>query len=387
MEEFKMVAKTMYGLEEILANELQTLGAKNINRLTRAVEFTGDMKMLYKANYCLRTALCILKPIVFFTAKDENELYSNIFKVKWEKYMNPDGTLIIDSSVSSHTFKHSLFVAQKTKDAICDHFRKYFNVRPNVDKKDPDLKIDIHIFENDVTISLDSSGEKLFKRGYRRQTGLAPINEVTAAGLIQLTGWKADSNFLDPMCGSGTIAIEAAMYAMNIPAQYYRHSFAFQHWSEYNSVDWKYVRQEADNPIRDFNYEIWASDISQDALNIAQTNITFTKLHKDIHLLLSPMEEGKKPEGKTIVITNPPYGERLEVDDVVALYERMGDTFKKFYDGCTVWVLSSDIFALKRIGLKPTRRIEVFNGNLECRFFKFEIYKGSKKDLYIDSPK
>lgn len=301
--------------------------------------------------------------------------------------MNPDGTLIIDSSVSSHTFKHSLFVAQKTKDAICDHFRKYFNVRPNVDKKDPDLKIDIHIFENDVTISLDSSGEKLFKRGYRRQTGLAPINEVTAAGLIQLTGWKADSNFLDPMCGSGTIAIEAAMYAMNIPAQYYRHSFAFQHWSEYNSVDWKYVRQEADNQIRDFNYEIWASDISQDALNIAQTNITFTKLHKDIHLLLSPMEEGKKPEGKTIVITNPPYGERLEVDDVVALYERMGDTFKKFYDGCTVWVLSSDIFALKRIGLKPTRRIEVFNGNLECRFFKFEIYKGSKKDLYIDSPK
>ncbi|MBQ7984812.1 MAG: RNA methyltransferase [Bacteroidales bacterium] len=377
--EFKMVAKTMYGLEDILCNELEALGAKNIKKLVRAAEFYGDMRLLYRTNYCLRTALCILKPVATFTAKNEQELYNNIYQMQWEKYLNPDGTFMIDASVSSKTFNHSLYAAQKTKDAICDRFRKYFNVRPSVDKESPDLKIDLHISDHEVTVSFDSSGEKLFKRGYRQTTGQAPLNEVTAAGIIMMTGWQKDCNFLDPMCGSGTLAIEAAMYAMNIPAQYYRKKFAFQTWSQYNYAEWKREKEDANRKICDFDYEIWASDVSQEAVDKAETNIRFAKLHHDIHLFRSAMEEGIRPQGRTVIVTNPPYGERLEVDDIVALYERMGSTFKHYYTGCTAYVISSDVFALKKIGLKPSKKTDIYNGNLECKLYKFEMYEGSKK--------
>ncbi len=377
--EFKMVAKTMYGLEDVLAKELISLGAKNITKLHRAVEFCGDMKLLYRANYCLRTALCIIKPIHSFTAKNETDLYNNVYNMPWEKYLNPDGTLLIDASVSSKTFNHSLYASQKVKDAICDRFRKKFNIRPSVSKENPDLKIDLHIADNNVIISFDSSGEKLFKRGYRQSTHQAPINEVTAAGIIQLTNWQKDCNFIDPMCGSGTIAIEAAMYAMNIPAQYYRKSFGFQKWSDYNIADWKYEKKLADSKICDFDYEIWASDVSNQAISIAEENIRYAHLNFDIKLFRAAMEEGKRPEGKTLVIMNPPYGERLEVEDIVSLYEAIGDTFKQSYTGCTAYVLSSDVFALKRIGLKPSSKTILYNGNLECKLFKFEMYEGSKK--------
>ena len=378
-KEFKMIAKTMYGLEDVLAKELEQLGAKDITKLHRAVEFYGDMRLLYRTNYCLRTALCILKPIAAFTAKNEQELYNNIYKMQWEKFMNPDGTFMIDASVSSKVFNHSLYAAQKTKDAICDRFRKYFNVRPSVDKENPDLKIDLHISGNDVTLSFDSSGDKLFKRGYRQTTGQAPINEITAAGIIQLSGWQKDCNFIDPMCGSGTIAIEAAMYAMNIPAQYFRKRFGFQKWSEFNNVQWKQEKEAADNKVTEFDYEIWATDVSQEAVDKTKENIKYAKLNFDINVCRSAMEEGDRPEGKTLVIMNPPYGERLEVDDIVALYERIGDTFKRYYTGCTAYVISSDVFALKKIGLKPSRKIDVYNGNLECKLYKFEMYEGSKK--------
>lgn len=379
LQEFKMVAKTMYGLEDVLAKELEDLEAKQVKKLRRAVEFYGDMRMLYRANYALRTALCVLKPIMYFNAKNEQELYNNIFRFSWEKYLDVDGTFMIDASLSSKLFTHSLYVSQKVKDAICDRYRKYFSRRPTVDKKDPMVKIDLHINEDEVTVSLDSSGDKLFKRGYRLFTGEAPLNEVTAAGLIQLSGWQKDCNFMDPMCGSGTLAIEAAMYAQNIPAQYYRKKFAFFLWPEFNRLEWQMEKNDLNKKITDFAYQIWACDISQSAVNNAQENIEKAKLHHDIKLFRSPMEEGKRPEGRTMIITNPPYGQRLEVDDVVALYERMGSTFKHYYNDCTVCVLSSDIFALKRIGLKPSRKIEVYNGNLECRLFKFEIYEGSHK--------
>lgn len=377
--EFKMVAKTMYGLEDVLADELKVLGAKEIKKLTRAVEFFGDMRLLYRANYSLRTALCILKPIMYFDAKNEQELYNNIFRFAWEKYIDIDGTFMIDASVNGKIFTHSLYAAQKTKDAICDRFRKYFNRRPSIDKLHPMVKIDLHISENQITVSLDSSGDKLFKRGYRQSTGLAPINEVTAAGLILLSGWKKDCNFMDPMCGSGTLAIEAAMYAQNIPAQYYRKNFAFFYWPEFNKAEWQMEKNSIDREICDFDYEIWASDVSQEAIDKATENINFAKLHKDIHIFRAAMEDGKRPEGRTLIITNPPYGERLEVDDIIALYERMGDTFKHYYTDCTAFVISSDIFALKKIGLKPSKKIEVYNGNLECRLFKFEMYEGSHK--------
>lgn len=378
-ESFKMIAKTMYGLENVLVKELEDIGAKEVKPLVRAVEFMGNMRMLYKANYLVRTALCILKPIYSFVANNEDQLYHKVFSYSWEKLLNPDGTFVIESSVSSDIFNHSLYVAQKTKDAICDRFRKYFNVRPSVDKIDPDLKIDVHISNNEVTICIDSSGDKLFKRGYRKQTNLAPLNEVTAAGLILLSGWQRDTNFLDPMCGSGTLAIEAAMYAQNIPPQYFRKNFGFMRWSSFNRVEYEQERNLADRQIKEFNYEIWASDISQQAVDMAKENIHFAHLQHDINVFLSPMEKGLKPEGKTFVITNPPYGERLEVEDVVALYERMGSTFKQFYNDCSVFVISSDIFALKRIGLKPSKKIKVYNGKLECRLFEFDIYEGSKK--------
>ena len=378
-KDFQMIAKTMYGLEDILAKEIEVLGGKNVEKLIRAVAFTGDMNVLYRMNYSLRTALCILKPILSFSAKNETELYNKVYGFAWEKYINPDGKLYIDSSTSGTVFTHSLYVAQKTKDAICDRLRKMFFHRPSVDRENPDLKIDVHISDTQVSISLNSSGDSLFKRGYRKNVGEAPLNEVTAAGLIQLSGWNRDCNFYDPMCGSGTLAIEAAMFAMNIPAQYYRKRFGFQKWSDYNSFEWKKVKEEEDRKICDFDYQIWASDISQQAVDKAEENINLAHLNHDIHLFRSAMEDGNRPEGKTLVIMNPPYGERLEVDDIIALYERIGDTFKQHYKECTAFVISSDIFALKRIGLKPSAKIEVYNGNLECRLYKFEMYEGSKK--------
>lgn len=381
-KEFEMVAKTMYGLEDILAKEVEELGGKEVQKMTRAVSFKGDITTLYRVNYASRTALCVLKPIMNFSAKNEKELYDNIYQFAWEKLFNPDGTLLIDSSVSSNIFRHSLYVSQKTKDAICDRFRKMFLRRPSVDKTDPDIRIDIHISETNVVVSLNSSGDSLFKRGYRKSTGQAPLNEVTAAGLIQLSGWKRDCSFYDPMCGSGTIAIEAAMFANNIPAGYYRKNYAFKKWADYNSVLWKLVKEEEDRKISEFDYQIWASDISGEAIEMATENINHARLQYDINLFRAPMEEGKKPEGKCIVITNPPYGERLAVEDIVALYERMGDTFKEKYTNCEAYVLSSDIFALKKIGLKPSRKIQVYNGKLECRLFKFEIYAGSHKEKY-----
>ncbi len=378
-KKFKMIAKTMFGLEEVLAQELESLGAESITPLRRAVSFEGDMTLLYRANYCLRTALTILKPIAVFEASNEHELYRNVYNMKWEKYMNCDAKIYIDHSVNSSILTHSLYAAQKTKDAICDRFRKMFNFRPEVNKEEYDIKLNLHIYENTVTISLDSSGESLHRRNYRQNNGQAPLNEVTAAGLIQLSGWKRDCNFFDPMCGSGTLLIEAAMYAYNIPAQYYRRKFAFKKWSDFSMPERKRVVEEENKKIEDFDYLIWGSDVSQNAINEAQENINFTKLHKDIELFRSPIEEQMPPEGRTMVITNPPYGERIEVDDIIALYERIGTAFKSKYEGNTAWVISSDFFALKKIGLKPSKKITVYNSNLECRFCEFSLYHGSKK--------
>ena len=378
-EPFKMVAKTMFGLEEVLSRELESIGATNIVPLRRAVSFEGDMQTLYKANYCLRTALCILKPIETFKAASTDELYDKIFRIKWEKIINPDGTLYIDSSIYSDFFTHSLYASQKAKDAICDRLRKMFNCRPTVVKEDADIRLNIHIYEDNVTLSLDSSGESLFKRGYRTEVGEAPMNEVLASGLIQLSDWKKDCNFYDPMCGSGTLLIEAAMYACNIPPQYYRKSFAFQKWGSFSNPVFRRIRQEADAQICDFDYQICGSDISKRAINSANANIRNASLHKDISVECKPISESSLPEGKTLIMTNPPYGERLEVEDIIDLYEEMGNVFKARYESNEAWVISSDLFALKKIGLKPSKKIPIYNGKLECNFCKFELYHGSKK--------
>lgn len=385
---FRMVAKTMFGLEELLADELRECGAKDIELLVRAVSFTGDMKVLYRANYTCRTALAILKPFAEFEAADDQELYDNVYRIKWEKILDVDATFMIDSTTSGDVFTHSYYAALKTKDAIVDRFRRMFNHRPSIDTENADFKLNLHIEGTHVTLLLNSSGESLHKRGYRQAVGVAPINEVLAAGMIKLSGWKCDCNFFDPMCGSGTLLIEAAMMANNIPAQYYRQErFAFKRWSDFNIAEWKNVKETEDRKIgsTDFEYEIWGNDIDLDVLRQAEMNLKYAKLHKDVLLYHGSFEDQDPPEGKTIIVTNPPYGERIKVSDLNDLYTRLGDTFKNRYgENCQVWLITSDFEAMKHIGLHPSKKIQLFNGSLDCRLLKFELYSGSKKNKVAD---
>lgn len=383
-QSFKMIGKTMFGLEEVLAEELRECGAKNIELLTRAVSFTGDMRVLYKANYTCRTALAILKPFAEFEANDTDELYRQVYKIKWEKIIDVDCTFMIDSTTSGDYFTHSYYAALKTKDAIVDRFRKMFGQRPSIDTENADYKFDLHIRDNKVTLLMNSSGESLHKRGYRQAVGIAPINEVLAAGMIKLSGWKCDCHFMDPMCGSGTLLIEAAMLANNIPAQYYRGgNFAFRRWKEFNMGVWKSVKEAEDRKIgqNDFDYEIWGNDIDMKVLEQAEKNLEFTKLHKDVMIYHGSFEEQDAPEGRCMIITNPPYGERIKVEYLNDLYTKLGDTFKNRYGAnCEVWLITSDMDAIKHIGLKPSKKLQLFNGSLDCRYLRYELFEGSLKE-------
>ena len=385
-EKFKMIAKTMLNLEEVLADELTAIGAENVTIGKRAVEFEGDMRLLYRANYCCRTALAILKPFAEFDANDDQELYDQVYKIRWEKIMDVDGTFMIDSTTSGEVFTHSYYAALKTKDAIVDRFRRNFGKRPSIDTEEPDYKFNLHIRDNHVTLLMNASGDSLHKRGYRQGVGVAPINEVLAAGLLKLAGWKCDCNFYDPMCGSGTLLIEAAMMANNVPAQYYRgNRFGFTKWKEFNLGEWKSVKAEEDRKIGalDFEGEIWGNDIDEQVIQQCEKNLEYTKLHHDVMLHIGDFADQEPPEGKTLIVTNPPYGERIKVEDLNAMYEKLGDTFKQKYGkDCEVWLITSDFEAMKHIGLHPSKKIPVQNGSLDCRFLKFELYEGSKKAQY-----
>lgn len=385
-EKFKMVAKTMVNLEEVLAEELRQMGAENVNPITRAVEFEGDMRLLYRANYSCRTALAILKPFAEFEANNEQELYDQVYKIRWEKILDCDGTFMIDSTTSGEIFTHSYYAALKTKDAIVDRFRRNFGKRPSIDTESPDYKFNLHIRDNHVTLLMNASGDSLHKRGYRQGVGVAPINEVLAAGLLKLAGWNCDCNFYDPMCGSGTMLIEAAMMANNIPAQYYRgNKFGFMRWKEFNLGEWKSVKNEEDRKIGaiDFEGEIWGNDIDEQVIQQCEKNLEYTKLHHDVMLHIGDFADQEPPEGKTLIVTNPPYGERIKVEDLNAMYEKLGDTFKQKYGkDCDVWLITSDFEAMKHIGLHPSKKIPVQNGSLDCRFLHFELYDGSKKAKY-----
>ena len=381
-ERFKMVAKTMVNLEEVLAEELRQMGALNVTPITRAVEFEGDMRLLYRANYCCRTALAILKPFAEFDANDDQELYDQVYKIRWEKILDVDCTFMIDSTTSGEVFTHSYYAALKTKDAIVDRFRRNFGKRPSIDTEAPDYKFNLHIRDNHVTLLMNSSGDSLHKRGYRQGVGVAPINEVLAAGLLKLAGWQCDCNFYDPMCGSGTMLIEAAMMANTIPAQYYRQRFGFMRWKEFNLGEWKSVKNEEDRKIGalDFDFEIWGNDIDEQVIQQCEKNLEYTKLHHDVMLHIGDFADQEPPEGKTLIVTNPPYGERIKVEDLNAMYEKLGDTFKQKYGkDCDVWLITSDFEAMKHIGLHPSAKIPVQNGALDCRFLHFELYDGSKK--------
>jgi len=377
----QLLAKTLFGLEQVLADELKAIGAEDIEILKRAVSFTGDKEIMYRSNYCCRTALRILKPIAKFSVNSADELYNNVKRINWPQYLDLNGTFAIDETVGSSVFSHTKFVALKAKDAIADRFRMKFGKRPSVDVRNPDLRINIHIYKEDCTVSIDSSGDPLYKRGYRILTDKAPINEILAAGMILLSGWEKDCNFIDPMCGSGTILIEAAMYANNIPPGVFR-SFGFEKWNDFDKKLWKEIVEDESSKQCDFNFEIVGSDRSYKAVEIARQNLKEANLQNHITLFHNSIEKQSPPKAKGIMITNPPYGERMEVNDQIELYKKIGDSLKKNYAGYSAWLISSDFNALKNIGLRPSRKIALFNGQLECKYLRFDIYEGSKKQKY-----
>jgi len=374
-----MVAKTFAGLEGVLANELKELGAENVKVLRRAVGFEGDDEILYKANYLCRTALRILVLIDSFSIKNEEDLYNRIAKTNWSKYMDKDNTFAIDAVVFNSCITHTKYASLKIKDALVDQFRRKFGTRPDVDTDKPELRLSIHIEKNRCLLYLDSSGSSLNKRGYRLASTEAPMNEVLAAGLIKLSKWDAKTNFVDPMCGSGTILIEAAMLACHVPAGYYRKYFCFINWKTFDADVWKKVTSESEADIIEPEIEIIGSDISAEAIEVATRNIRNAKLHHDITLKVCPMQESVAPDGGGIMITNPPYDERLEIEDAKGLYKEIGNAFKTSYKGFNAWLISSNDEAMKFVGLFPEEKIALFNGALDCTYARYEIYEGSRK--------
>ena len=373
------LAKTLHGLEEVLAKELHEIGAKDITILKRAVSFTGNKKLMYRANLELRTAMRILVPFQSFRVRHESALYNKIRTIDWSEFMNVDDTLAIDGVTNSKYFTHSKYIALKTKDAIVDQFRDKYGKRPNVNTYNPTLRVNVHINEDQCTISLDSSGESLHKRGYRKETLEAPINEVLAAGMIQLSGWKKDCNFIDVMCGSGTILFEALLYARNIPPQYRRDYFCFKKWKDFDEKLWNEVVKEAKERECDFKYKIMGFDKDFQAIRVTERNMEEAGLVGQIELKRKKLELLKPPAEKGILIMNPPYGERLEDKEINQFYEMIGERLKHNFMGYEAWIISSNNEALKHVGLRPSRRISLYNGALDCRFLKFELYAGSKK--------
>ena len=379
-ETFEMVAKTLYGLEEILAGELLALGANDIQIGRRMVSFTGDKELLYKANFCCRTALRILKPIYHFKAKDADTVYKEVKKVEWEKFISLEKTFAIDSVIYSEDFNHSKFVAYRTKDGIADYFMEKYQKRPSVRVNNPDLYINIHISHNDCTLSIDSSGESLHKRGYRINQTEAPLNEVLAAGMILMTGWRGECDLIDPMCGSGTIPVEAALIAKNIAPGVFRKGFAFEKWVDFDADMFDEIYND-DSQEREFTHKIYGYDNNPKANEIATHNIKAAGVSKDIVLKLQPFQQFEQPKEKSIIITNPPYGERISTNDLLGLYQMIGERLKHAFVGNEAWVLSYREECFDQIGLKASQKVPLFNGPLECEFRKYEIFDGKYKEF------
>ena len=379
-DNFKMVAKTFYGFEEILSKELLKLGAQNIEKGSRSVSFYGDKGFMYKANLSLRTAIKILKPIKSFKFKDQDDFYNKIYKVDWEKYLDKDGSFLVSSIVfHSNLFNHSKYVSLKVKDAVVDRFRDLFKCRPNIDLIQPDLKINIHVNKNTCNVSLDSSGESLHKRGYKAFGTIAPINEVLAAGIILMSEWKADSDFLDPMCGGGTILIEAAMIACNIAPNLNRKEFAFEKWKDWDEELFELIEKSVIKKAVKFDHRIYGYDISGLAIKKAKENIKNAEL--EINIIVEKRDfftTKKKNENNLHILFNPPYNKRISYD-IKDMYTNIGNTLKNNYSDSNVWLITSNIEAIKYIELHPSKKIKLFNANLESRLVNYEIYKGSKK--------
>ena len=376
---FTMMAKTFYGFEDILAQELLRLGAQKIEKQNRLVRFMGDQGFLYKANLSLRTALKILKPIHHARIQNERELYQLFYDFPWEEHISVDSSFAIDSVVTGTAFRHSKYVALKAKDGLVDQFRNKYNRRPDVDVQNPDIRINIHIQQDWCTLSLDSSGASLHHRGYRTATNIAPINEVLGAGLLLLSDWKCNTDFLDPMCGSGTLLIEAAMLACNIPANINRKFFAFEKWNDFDEELYQTIRESQLKKIIEPNVKIIGFDKSPSAITKAVLNVRNANLSAFITLEKKNFFfTHKKTKGPLHLLTNPPYGERLE-GDINTLYQSIGDTLKQNYPNTHAWMISANTEALKHIGLRPSKRIKLFNGKLETQLLYYPMYEGTKR--------
>ncbi len=378
--EYPLIAKTMAELEDVLAEELIGLGANNVEIGTRMVSFTGDKALMYKANLHCRTALRILKPIHTFKAENADEVYDALKQLDWEDYLSLDNTFSIDAVVYSHIFNHSKFVAYRVKDAIADWFTEKYDKRPSVSLTNPDLVFNIHVAHNKCTLSLDSSGESLHKRGYRVAQTEAPLSEVLAAGMILKTGWRGESTFIDPMCGSGTLLIEAAMIALGIPPGIHRQHFAFEKWKDFDEELFSMIYND-DSGAREFTHRIIGSDISPAAIAIAERNIRSAGLKKQIDLSVLPLQQyTEAPAAEGVLMTNPPYGERIKVEELEALYAMIGERLKHVFLGFNAYVLSYRKESFDAIGLKHSNRFFLFNGALECEMREYEIFSGKRKE-------
>ena len=392
MKQFPMLAKTFKGLEQVLAQELIELGANDVLIERRAVSFKGDKALLYRANLCLRTAIRVLVPIkeerlrLQKGVKPEDQVYEIAKSIDWSRFMTADTSFAIDATVYSELFRNSLFVTYRVKDAIVDYWKGITGKRPNVNTENPDLRVNLHVGNDHVTISLDSSGESLHKRGYRVANTEAPINEALAAGMLLLAGWKGQSDFYDPMCGSGTLPIEAALIARNIAPGVFRKSFAFEKWPDFDADLWSDIYND-DSQEREFEHKIYGSDASFFAIQQATKNVKAAGVGRDIELKQVRMEEiSAITSASPLVMINPPYGERLASNkDMEDLYGKIGSALKHHFTGATAWIISSNEAAMKCIGLKPSKKSRLLNGELDCQFNRYDLFAGKRNEANLHS--
>ena len=377
---FELIAKTFMGLEPVLAKELTQLGANDVQIGRRMVSFTGDKELMYRANFQLHTAIRILKPIRHFKAKSADDVYEEIKKIDWTDYLGLEKTFAVDAVVFSEEFRHSKFVSYKVKDAIVDQFREKTDKRPNISVANPDIRLNMHIAEDQCTLSLDSSGESLHRRGYRQESVEAPLNEVLAAGMIMMSGWQGDTDFIDPMCGSGTLLIEAALIAKNMAPGLFRKEFAFEKWPDFDADLFDQIYND-DSQEREFKHHIYGYDVDIKAVNTARLNVKAAGLSADITIEQQDFKDFTQPKEKSIIITNPPYGERISTPDLLGTYKMIGERLKHQFLNGDAWVLSYREECFEQIGLKPSIKIPLYNGSLECEFRKYQIFDGKLKDF------
>ena len=387
-QEFELIAKTFMGLEPVLAKELTQLGANNVEIGRRMVSFTGNKELMYRANFSLHTAIKILKPIKRFKAQSADDVYNEIKKIDWSKYLDNDRTFAVDSVVFSEEFRHSKFVSYKVKDAIVDQFRERTGLRPNISVANPDLRLHIHIADvapgqSECTLCLDSSGDSLHRRGYRQESVEAPLNEVLAAGMILMTGWQGDTDFIDPMCGSGTLLVEAALIARNIAPGVFRKEYAFEKWADFDADLFDRIYND-DSQERDFTHHIYGYDIDMKAVNTARMNVKAAGLTADIQVEQQDFKDFVQPKEKSIIVTNPPYGERISTPDLLGTYRMIGERLKHQFTGGDAWILSYREECFEQIGLKPSLKIPVYNGSLECEFRKYQLFDGKLREFRHD---